>query len=185
MGHRTLCGASPVLSSQVGAAESHTARNLGRPPARSTPRWVRRLEGGASITAQATLYIFVLFACFALVYDMGNVAMVGQMAQSAALIAAEEAAKEVSASAFTGGQQVRLGEDALARAAEVVAGMLPVAAQDLDIGLREPAGRSVIEVSFKVRASTPILRACFGLQGIDVPVRAAAEPVWGAEGELR
>ena len=180
MGHRT-----PALSSQVGARASQTTRNLGRPPARSTPRWVRRLEGGASITAQATLYIFVLFACFALVYDMGNVAMVGQMAQSAALIAAEEAAKEISTSTFTGGQQVRLGEDALARAAEVVAGMLPVAAQDLDIGLREPAGRSVIEVSFKVRASSPILRACFGLQGIDVPVRAAAEPVWGAEGDWR
>ncbi|HQV28011.1 MAG TPA: hypothetical protein PLG23_09285 [Thermoflexales bacterium] len=152
---------------------------------RNTRSLLRRLEGGASITAQATLYISVLFACFALVYDMGNVAMVGQMAQSAALIAAEEAAKEVSTSAFKGGQQIHLGEDALARAAEVVAGMLPVAAQGLDIGLREPGGRSVIEVSFRVRASTPILRACFGLQGIDVPVRAAAEPVWGAEGEWR
>ncbi len=145
----------------------------------------RRLEGGASISAQATLYIFALFACFALVYDMGNVAMVGQLAQSAALIAAEDAAKEISTTAFMSGQRVRLGEDALARAAEVVTGMLPVPAQDLDIGLREPGGRSVIEVSFRVRASTPILRACFGLQGIDVPVRAAAEPVWGAEGELR
>lgn len=149
------------------------------------PRWVRRLEGGASITAQATLYIAVLFACFALVYDMGNVAMVSQMAQSAALIAAEDAAKDVSTSAFTSGQQVRLGEDALDRAAEVVAGMLPVAARDLDISLYEPGGRSVIEVSFRVRASTPILRACFGLPGIDLPVRASAEAVWGAEAELR
>ncbi len=144
---------------------------------------LRRLEGGASITVQSILYIFVLFASFALVYDMGNVALVAQIANAAAMTAAQDAAKEISQGGFKSGQRVTLDPEALARAAETVAGMLPTPARDLSIALRAPNGRSAISVTFRVRAATPILRACFGLGGIEIPVGASAEPAWGLEAE--
>lgn len=137
------------------------------------------------MTAQVVLYVAVLFACFALVYDMGNVAMVAQIAQAAAATAAQDAARDIAEGAFKSSQRVSLSDDAVDRAAGIVAGMLPAPVEDLSVALAGPEPGSAVIVSFRVRAATPILRACFGLQGVRVPAFAAAEPAWGTEGERR
>ena len=146
---------------------------------------IRRLEGGAGITAQTVIYVFTLFIAFALVYDLGNVALVSQIANTAARTAALDAAKELARDSFEGTQHVKLDEDAAGRAADTVAGLVPAPVQDLSISVNGGGRDALIQVSFRVRAATPILRATFGLQGIEVPAHAAATLAAGSEGLYR
>jgi hypothetical protein len=140
---------------------------------------IKKAESGFSITIQAIFYVYLLFFFFALVYDFGNVGYVQTIASNAVRVAAQDAAKEIDIDAFLETQEVRLSADALGRAQNVVNGMTGGRVTIDSVAVNSLQYRDVIVVRGTATAQMPVIGSVFGINAVQIPVEAFAEPAFG------
>lgn len=143
----------------------------------------RRFESGFSVMIQGIYYTFLLFVFFALIYDVGNAGFAYTIVSNAARLAAQDAAKNLDEEAFINFQEIRLREDAIDRAQEIVAGITSGRARVTQIGINSLNTRDVITVRAVAQARMPILSTLFGLNDVSFAVDGYAEPAYGISEE--
>jgi hypothetical protein len=136
-------------------------------------------ERGQSITVMLILLIPLLVLVIGLVYDLGNVAAAQTIAQDAADLAAQDAAKQIDAEHFAATQEVILSPDALWYASFWVDYMTG-GAMDVTNLYTTPDGQVVLEGQVTVRTR---LLGMIGLPAIRRRVVAVARPRFGAQKE--
>jgi hypothetical protein len=146
-------------------------------------RRLNKVEAGYTVTIQAVYYTVLLFVFFALIYDIGNAGFVATIANNAARLAAQDAAKNIDPQAFIDNQEIRLSADALTRAQDMVDGITNGKLTLSSVAIRRQSTRDVIEVRGDAVADMPVLGSLFGLQSVTIPVEAYAEPAYGISEE--
>lgn len=141
--------------------------------------FLKKAESGFTITIQSIFYVYLMFFFFALVYDFGNVGYVQTIASNAVRVAAQDAAKEIDVQTFLDTQEVRLSTDALNRAQDVVNGMTGGKVTITSIAVNSLKYRDVIVVRGTATAQMPIIGSVFGINDVQIPLEAYAEPAFG------
>jgi len=136
-------------------------------------------ERGQSIVVMLLLLIPILVLVIGLVYDLGNVAAAQVIAQDAADLAVQDAAKQIDIERFIATQEVVLGPDALYVATWMVSQATRGQMQVLRL-YTTPEGEIVLEGQVSVR--TRFLRVV-GFPDIRRRVVAIARPRFGAQRE--
>jgi hypothetical protein len=143
----------------------------------------RKAESGYTVLVQGIYYSVLLFVFLGLIYDIGNAGYVATIANNAARLAAQDAAKNIDMDAFLNEQEIRLSPDALERAQTLVNGMAGGGVHINSVSISQLAARDVIVVNASAVARMPILGSLFGLGSVNVPVAAYAEPAYGISQE--
>jgi hypothetical protein len=143
----------------------------------------RRAESGFTVTIQAIYYVLLLFFFFALIFDLGGAGYVYSISSNAVRMAAQDAAKNIDEQAFLTNQEVRLSNDALARAQALVSGMTGGHATITSLTINHQLVRDVIVVRANATASLPVLGSLCGLESVTIPVEGYAEPAYGISRE--
>jgi hypothetical protein len=120
----------------------------------------------------------VLILVLGLAHDLGNVAAGVAVAQNAADLAAQEAAKLVDVDHYRAYGEMRLRPAALALAGQVAGELTGGAFRVRDVYTR--GNLAIVEGEVSVR--TPFLETFLGRRAITRPVQAAAEAVYGTGG---
>ncbi len=145
--------------------------------------WRVAIESGYTVTVQAIYYTVMLFMFFALIYDFGGAGYVATVGNEAARLAAQDAAKHIDQQAFLNTQEVRLSNDALQRAQQLVNSATAGNVQITSITINHLATRDVIAVYGTAKANMPVLGSLFGMPPIYFPIAAFAEPAYGINQE--
>lgn len=141
---------------------------------------MRKAESGFfTVTIQAIYYVVLLFLFFALVYDFGGAGYVFTIASNAVRMAAQDAAKNIDVDAFLDDQEIRLSDDAMDRAQDLVNGMAEGHVIITSLSINRMDRRDVIVVEGNVVANMPVLGSMFGLGAITIQVQGYAEPAYG------
>ena len=146
-------------------------------------KWRIRAESGLVVTIQAIYYVLLLFAMFALVYDFGAVSYAASIAANSVRVAAQDAAKNIDEEAFINYQTIRLSNDALARAQDVVDGMSGGNVHVTSISITSLKRHEVITIQAQATVELKVLGSLIGLNQATVPVEAYAEPAYGISEE--
>ena len=146
-------------------------------------RVFRASESGFTITIQALYYTVLLFMFFALIYDFGNVGYVQSIGNNAVRVAAQDAAKNIDPQVFVDTQEIRLNGDALTDAQNVVNGLTGNKVKINSISVARGQTRDVIMVNATATARLPIIGSLFGINSINLPLVAYAEPAYGIQTE--
>lgn len=146
-------------------------------------RWTRKAEAGYTVVVQGVYYTVLLFIMFGLIYDIGNAGYVATIANNAARLAAQDAAKNIDYDAFLIDQEIRLSADAVTRAQDLVNGIAGGAVHVDSVTISHLATRDVIMVHARAIARMPVLGSLFGVTSVAIPVDAYAEPAYGISEE--
>jgi uncharacterized membrane protein len=143
--------------------------------------WGRLLrnERGQSFILMLLVILPLLILVFGLAYDLGNVAAGVSIAQNAADLAAQEAAKMVDVTHYVTYQDVRLRPEA-ALVAQQVADEMTGGAFVVD-GVYVDG--EFIRVEGRVSVRTPFLDTFLGRRNVTRPVVGIAEAAYGIEQE--
>jgi uncharacterized membrane protein len=143
--------------------------------------WGRLLrnERGQSFILMLLVILPLLILVFGLAYDLGNVAAGVSIAQNAADLAAQEAAKMVDVTHYVTYQDVRLRPEA-ALVAQQVADEMTGGAFVVD-GVYVDG--EFIRVEGRVAVRTPFLETFLGRRNVTRPVAGIAEAAYGIEQE--
>ncbi len=146
---------------------------------RSNREILRHDERGQSIVVMLLLLIPLLILVIGLVYDLGNVAAAQTVAQDAADLAAQDAAKQIDVGHFLDTQEVILAPDAVWVASWWVDYVTDGRMQLLDLYTTEE-GQIVLkgQVAVKTRFLSVI-----GIPTVHRRVEAIARPRFGAQNE--
>jgi len=139
-----------------------------------------RDQRGQSYTTMFLLALPLLIVIIGMVYDLSNVAIAQTMAQNAADLAAQEAAKQINVGHFLAHQQIVLAPEALAIANATVAAMTDGQMTVRNLQLLDGGRRIYLEG--EVRVHTLIL-PLIGISEVRREVRAVAEPAFGIQQE--
>ena len=145
--------------------------------------WRRKAESGFDVTIQSIYYILLLFIFFALIFDFGSAGFIATSGNEAMRMAAQDAAKNIDVQAFLDNQEVRLTNDALARAQDLVNGMTGGKVTVTGVSISRLNRRDVIVVQGTAMADMPVLGSLFGLPALPLQVEAYAEPAYGISEE--
>jgi len=144
---------------------------------------LRNAESGFTVTIQAMYYTVLLFMFFALIYDFGNVGYVQSISSNAVRVAAQDAAKNIDPNVFLDKQEVRLNAGALGQAQSVVNGMTGGLVKIDNVAIQSLQKRDVIVVRATATAQLPIIGSLFGINSVQIPLQAFAEPASGIQTE--
>lgn len=144
----------------------------------------QRLERGHSLTLQGIFYLVALWMLFGLVYDLGQVAYVSSILRSAAISAAQDAAKSVDEQYFMEHQEIRLSGEAFERAQRIMTNQTHGIGVVGDISVVSQVDRELVVLTASARVHPRILSA-FGVADFHVPVQVYAEPSYGIEEEYQ
>ena len=158
------------------------------PPSRWSPSHTlsqlrRKAESGFDVTIQAIYYILLLFIFFALIFDFGSAGFAATSGNEAMRMAAQDAAKNIDEMAFLNDQEVRLNNDALDRAQDLVTGMTDGNVTVTSVSISRLNTRDVIVVQGTAAADLPVLGSLFGMAPLSIQVEAYAEPAYGISQE--
>ena len=148
-----------------------------------TTRWTVKVESGFTVAVQAVYYTVILFVFFALIFDFGNAGYVATVANNAARLAAQDAAKNIDQNAFLNSQEIRLAPNALARAQDLVNNATGGIVHVTSVSISHLVLRDVIEVKASAVAQMPVLGSLFGIGSVTFPVQAYGEPAYGIDEE--
>lgn len=143
----------------------------------------KKLEAGYTITFQAIIYVFLLFAFLSFVYDFGYAGYMTSIATAAMRAAAQDAAKNIDVDLFADQQEIRLADDALDRARQVASDTSGGKVQVLSAEVSHLDTRDVIVLTGHVDVDLHLLGSIFGLKTIIIPIQAYAEPAYGINQE--
>jgi hypothetical protein len=142
----------------------------------------RLAETGFTVAIQSIYYTMMIFVFFALIFDFGNVGYVYTISSNAARLAAQDAAKDINQDAFINSQLILLNDDAVTRAQDFVSEMTNGKMTIVDVSLSQPDKKYIL-VRAMVNANLPVLNSLFGMQPVQIPVQAFAEPAYGINEE--
>jgi hypothetical protein len=163
----------------------------------TTRKQIRQAEHGFGMSIQTIWYSLLLFMMLGLVYDMGNVVYVQQVAQNSVIIAANELTKNIDQDRLIRYQEVKL-TGVNAGAAQTIVdnlaernfgsnGIVNVTNAYVDDTSYYP--RSVVVVQASAIARMPVLSALTQLPyngplNVTLNVQASAQPAFGIDGEV-
>ena len=137
-------------------------------------------QRGQSYTTMFLLALPLLIVIIGMAYDLSNVAIAQTMAQNAADLAAQEAAKQIDVPHFLAHQQVILAPDALAVANATAAGMTDGRMIVRSLRLLDGGRRIYLEGEVRVKM---LILPLIGISEVRREVRAVAEPAFGIQQE--
>jgi len=152
-----------------------------RNPIHSVHTVKRMAEAGYTVAIQSIYYTVLIFTFFAFIFDFGNVGYVYTISSNSARLAAQDAAKNVDMQWFIDNQEIRLSPDALTRAQEFVSGMTDGKMTVTEVSLSPD--KHFITLRAVAYAGLPVLNSLFGLQPVEIPVQAFAQPAYGISEE--
>lgn len=135
-------------------------------------------QAGQSFIVMLLLVLPLLLLVLGVAHDLGNLAAGVSVAQNAADLAAQEAAKLVDVGHFVGWEEVRLRPQAALVAQQVADGLTGGAFR---VDAVYVAG-TVVVVEGRVTVHTPFLDAFLGRGAVTRRVQGVAEAAHGAEG---
>lgn len=142
---------------------------------------MRRLQDdqrGQSYTTMFLLLLPLLVLVIGMAYDLSNVAIMQTMAQNAADLAVQEAAKQIDVPYFLAHQQIRLRPAALTAARLTAASMTD--GRMLVTGLQLLDGGRRVYLQGELRLE-PLILPLIGIREVRREVRAVAEPAFGIQ----
>jgi hypothetical protein len=143
----------------------------------------RRLEAGFSTTVQGLFYTVLLWWSFGLVFDLGGAAYVSARLRSAAMSAAQDAAKYVDVAEIYRSDRLQIDAGpAQARARAVFARAMSGIPSEIAVSVQSGVLRDFVVVDARAVAPMRILRG-FGMRDLVLSTHFAAEAVPGIERE--
>jgi len=147
-------------------------------------RW-RRFEEGFATSVQGVFYVVLLWWCFGLVFDLGGAAYRSARLRSAAVSAAQDAAKYVDVAEIYRSDRLQIDAGAArARAQTVFHRAMAGIPAEIAVSVQSGVLRDFVVVDARTIAPMYILRG-FGMRDLTLTVHFAAEAVPGIEDEYQ